>query len=185
MKSSSIILSLFILAVLAAPLVSGAEPAPKEVEKRPTADEQTEAGFKLMKTERLGKLRFEMKAKEVVGIYGKATSQGAVENWEGVGLYVQQWNYPALGLELQMSAEKKNGEAKIYLIKATKACKLVTTHGIHIGSSEKEVAKAYEDVKGDESEAGKTFVAGSTVGGVIFTFKEGKVEEIFIGAGSE
>ncbi len=185
MKSSPVILSLFLFSLVPSPLVSGADQAPKAEEKRPTADEQTEAGFKLMKTELLGKLRFEMKAKEVVGIYGKATSQGAVENWEGVGLYVQQWNYPALGLELQMAAEKKNGEAKVYMIKATQACKLVTTRGIHIGSSEKEVAKAYGDLKGDESEAGKTFVAGSTVGGVIFTFKEGKVVEIFIGAGSE
>ena len=185
MKLPSIILGLFIFAVVATPLDSGAEPAPKEVEKRPTADEQTEAGFKLMKTERLGKLRFEMKAKEVVGIYGKATTQGAVENWEGVGLYVQQWNYPALGLELQMSAEKKNGEAKVYMIKATQACTLTTTRGIHMGSTEQEVVKAYGDVKGDESETGKTFVAGSTVGGVIFTFKDGKVAEIFIGAASE
>jgi hypothetical protein len=185
MKSSPVILSLFLFSLVGCPLVSGAEQAPKAEEKRPTADEQTEAGFKLMKTELLGKLHFEMKAKEVVGIYGKATSQGTVENWEGVGLYVQQWNYPALGLELQMAAEKKNGEAKIYMIKATKACKLVTTHGIKIGSTEQEVAKAYGDVKGDESEAGKTFVAGSTVGGVIFTFKDGKVSEIFIGAGSE
>lgn len=185
MKSSPVILGLFLFSLVACPFVSGAEEVPKAAEKPRTADEQTEAGFKLMKTERLGKLRFEMKAKEVVGIYGKATTQGAVENWEGVGLYVQQWNYPALGLELQMAAEKKNGEAKIYMIKATQRCKLVTTHGIQIGSTEQEVIKAYGELKGDESEAGKTFVAGSTVGGVIFTFKDGKVVEIFIGAASE
>lgn len=182
MKSSPVLLCLFALAVVAAPLVLGAEQAP---EKRPTADEQTEAGFKLMKTEMLGKLRFEMKAKEVVEIYGKATAKGKMENWEGVGLYVQQWDYPELGVELQMAAEKKDGVQTVYMIKATKRCKLSTTHGIKIGSSEEEVAKAYGKLRGEESEAGKTFIAGSTVGGVIFGFKEGKVDSIFIGAASE
>ncbi len=32
---------------------------------------------------------------------------------------------------------------------------------------------------------GKTFVAGSIYGGVIFTFDDGKVEQIFIGAAAE
>ncbi len=182
MKSFPVILSLFFFGVVASPLVSGAEQAE---EKRPTADEQTEAGFKLMKTELLGKLHFEMKAKEVEKFYGKATAQGAVQKWEGVGLYIQQWDYPKLGLELQMAAEKKDGAQTVYMIKATKRCKLVTTHGIHIGSTETEVVKAYGELKGEESEAGKTFVAGSTVGGVIFSFKDGKVVEIFIGAASE
>ncbi|MBN8422340.1 MAG: hypothetical protein J0L73_25720 [Verrucomicrobia bacterium] len=182
MKSSFVILGLFIFAIVAAPLISGAEQAEK---KRPTADEQTEAGFKLMKTELLGKLGFEMKGSEVVKNYGKAPKQGAVENWEGAGLYVQQWDYPELGLELQMAAEKKDGVQTVYMIKATERCKLSTTHGIKIGSTEKEVAKAYGTLRGDESEAGKTFIAGSTVGGVIFSFKDGKVAEIFIGAASE
>ncbi len=175
-------LSLFILAVVTASLVLGAEQAP---EKRPTADEQTEAGFQLMKMELLGKLRFEMKASEVVKAYGKATTRGKMENWEGVGLYVQQWDYPELGVELQMAAEKKDGVQTVYMIKATKRCKLSTTHGIKIGSTEKEVVKAYGKLRGDESEAGKTFIAGSTVGGVIFGMEEGKVDSIFIGAASE
>lgn len=175
-------LSLFILAVVAAPLVLGAEQAP---EKRPTADEQTEAGFQLMKTELLGKLRFEMKASEVVKNYGKATAKGKMENWEGVGLYVQQWDYPELGVELQMAAEKKDGVQTVYMIKATKRCMLSTTQGIHIGSTEREVAIAYGKWKGMDDETGKMFVAGSLVGGVIFGFKGGKVDSIFIGAASE
>lgn len=175
MKSSSLIPGLFILLFVALPNVLSEEQAPKAPEKRPTADEQTEAGFKLMKTELLGKLRFEMKASEVVKAYGKATAKGKMENWEGVGLYVQRWDYPELGVELQT----------VYMIKATKRCKLSTTHGIHIGSTEKEVAKAYGKLRGEESEAGKTFIAGSTVGGVIFGFKDGKVVDIFIGAASE
>ena len=108
-----------------------------------------------------------------------------MENWEAAGLYVQQWDYPELGLVLHMAAEKKDGVQTVFMIKATKRCKLSTTHGIKIGSTEKEVVKAYGDLRGDESEAGKTFIAGSTVGGVIFGLKEGKVVEIFIGAASE
>lgn len=182
MKSSPVFLCLFVLAAAVAPLVLDAEQVP---EKRPTADEQTEAGFKLMKTELLGKLRYEMKASEVVKAYGKAKAKGKMENWEGVGLYVQQWDYPELGLELQMAAEKKDGVQTVYMIKATKRCRLSTTHGIHIGSTEKEVVEVYGKLRGEESEAGETFIAGSTVGGVIFGFKDGKVDSIFIGAASE
>ncbi|WP_395744496.1 hypothetical protein [Prosthecobacter sp.] len=185
MKSSRVILSLCFFSLAACPLASGAEQAPKAADKTPTADEQTEAGFKLMKTELLGKLRFEMKAKQVVEFYGKPATQGKMENWEGVGLFVQQWDYPALGLELQMAAEKARGEQTVYMIKATRPCKLATTQGIKIGSTEAEVIQAYTKWKGEESKPGEMFVAGSTVGGVIFTIKEGKVSEIFIGAASE
>ncbi len=190
MKTSPVFVSLFVLSlVVAGPLVAGAEQAPKaeekEKEKQAAAEAVTEAGFKLMEAERLGKLRYEMKAKEVVELCGKAASKGKVELWEAVGLHVQEWKYPELGLELQMSAEKKGGEQSVFMISATKPCKLATTRGIHLGSTEKEVVEAYGELKGEESEPGKTFVAGSMVGGVIFTFKDDLVVEIFIGAASE
>lgn len=187
MKTFLVIAGLFVLSLVAGPLVSGAEPAPKaeEKEKQSAAEALTEAGFQLMKNERLGKLHYEMKAKDVVELCGKAATKGPVENWEAVGLYVQKWEYPQLGLELQMSSEKKGGEQSVFMIRAAKPCKLVTTRGIQLGSTEKEVVKAYGELKGEESEPGKTFVAGSTVGGVIFTFKEEKVVEIFIGAAAE
>ncbi|OYW71900.1 MAG: hypothetical protein B7Z37_26495 [Verrucomicrobia bacterium 12-59-8] len=175
MKTSPAIVSLFVLSLVAGPLVRGAEQGPKSAE----------AGFKLMEAERLGKLRYEMKAKEVVELCGKAASKGAVELWEAVGLHMQEWKYSALGLELQMSAEKKGGEQSVFMISATQPCKLATTRGIQIGSTEKEVVKAYGELKGEETEPGKTFVAGSMVGGVIFTFEDGKVVEIFIGAAAE
>jgi hypothetical protein len=46
--------------------------------------------------------------------------------------------------------------------------------------------KAYiREYQKEESETGKTFVAGSIYGGVIFGFKKGKVTQIFIGSAAE
>lgn len=72
------------------------------------------------------------------------------------------------------------------MITAGARCKLATTRGIKIGSTEAEVRKAYQDVENkEESEAGKSFVAGSIYGGVIFTLEKGRVVEIFMGAAAE
>ena len=60
------------------------------------------------------------------------------------------------------------------------------SRGIHIGSTIVEVTTAYGKVENkEESESGKTFVAGSIYGGVIFTFTDGKVSQIFLGAAAE
>ena len=72
------------------------------------------------------------------------------------------------------------------MITAVAPSKLATARGITIGSTEDAVKKAYGSVRDKEnSEAGKTFVAGSIYGGVIFRFEGGKVSEIFIGASAE
>lgn len=173
---------IFSAAVL--PAARGAEGAARP-EELGAADALAEAGFKLMATEFLGRLRFGLKAKEVVEICGKAAAKGPVEDWAGVGLRVQKWEYPAQGLELHLSSMKADEEMTVLMIRARQGCSLVTTRGIQMGSTEEEVLKAYGKLRGEGSKPGEMFVAGSTVGGVIFTFEKGKVVEIFIGAAAE
>jgi hypothetical protein len=85
-----------------------------------------------------------------------------------------------------MASAKKGGAKRLLSITATPPCKLSTARGIHIGSSLKEVSKAYGDVQEKEqSRPGESFVAGSLFGGIIFDLKQGKVSEIFIGAAAE
>ena len=76
--------------------------------------------------------------------------------------------------------------ASVLSLSAESPCKLATSRGIKIGSTEAEVTKAYRDVRNaEQSIAGQTFVAGSIYGGAIFTIKAGKIVQIFIGAAAE
>lgn len=134
----------------------------------------------------LGKLALGQKAEAATKLLGKPESKGAPTHWEAIGEWVQEFNYPKQGLNIKLSSEAKAGPQTVLMISATAPCALTTGRGIKIGSTEAEVKKAYKDVfNAEESEAGKSLVAGSIYGGVIFTLTEGKVSEIFIGAAAE
>lgn len=134
----------------------------------------------------LGKLKLDQTASQLTAIAGKPDDKGKDTLWGATGEWVQEWRFAAGGLKVNMASGKKGGAKTVSSITATSPCKLATSRGIHVGSSEAEVRKAYGNVEDKEqSERGKTFVAGSIYGGVIFTFEKGKVTQIFIGAGAE
>ncbi len=141
---------------------------------------------KLYEADGLGKLVLGQKAEDVTQVLSKPASRGTKMFWDATGQWVQDWEYPAQGLSLKVASSEKTGAGTLLMITASGECKLATKRGIKIGSTEAEVKKAYQDVgNAEESKAGESFVAGSIYGGVIFTFKEGKVSEIFIGAAAE
>jgi hypothetical protein len=85
-----------------------------------------------------------------------------------------------------MESTTKGGEQSIGSLRAVSPCTMATARGIKIGSSEDDVKNAYAKEKANESSAdGKSFTAGSIYGGVMFEIAEGKVSQIFIGAGAE
>lgn len=141
---------------------------------------------KLLEGEFLGKITLGQKADQLLALLGKPEGKDKDTLWEATGEWVQEWRFDAQGLRLNMASEAKGGAKKVSSITATRPSKLATARGIQIGSSEAEVRKAYQNVEDKEqSIVGETFVAGSIYGGVIFTFKEGKVVSIFIGAAAE
>lgn len=148
-----------------------------------TAADET---FDVLKAESLGKVKHEDKEKVVLKLFGQPKSKGSDELWEATGEWVQEWRYPEQGIELQMASKKKGGTKAVSIIKGLSNCKFATARGIKIGSSLAEVRKAYGDVEEkDDPKNDEVFVAGSVYGGVIFTLKQKKVVEIFIGAGAE
>ena len=144
------------------------------------------AADKFLENEALGKIKLGLKATDVTALIGKPDSKGKETEWDAIGEWVQEWRFKSQGLELNMSSASKAGAKTVLTITATAPSKLATARGIHIGSTIAEVTKAYGSVQDKEqSVPGKTFVAGSIYGGVIFTFTEGKVSQIFIGAAAE
>ncbi len=150
------------------------------------AEADQDAASKMLKAERLGELRLELPEKDVLKLLGKPEKQSKVVLQEADGMYVQTWSYPAKGLDLTMSAEKKGGPKTIASITAFAPCDLSTKKGIKIGSTEGETRKAYAAWADRENASEKnTFIAGSVYGGIIFNFAKGKVSRIFFGAAAE
>ncbi|MFD0892201.1 hypothetical protein KBB96_12285 [Luteolibacter ambystomatis] len=175
MKSSIPAFAAILLATLAIPmpLCHGEDLSP---------DEKIAAN--LGKTEALGKLTLDQKATDVEKLLGAPDSKSkAVHEEGGSGDWVETWKYAKQGIELRMGAQGKKEVKRILLITASPACKLATARGIKIGSTKEEVEKAYKDVKAkDASFAEKdTFVVGSISPGLVFTFKDSKVNGILFG----
>lgn len=147
-------------------------------------DAATEA---MLKAENLGGLRLEMPEKDVIKLLGEPAKRGAL-TFQGMdGTYVQDWHYPAKGIEIAMSAgEKKTGAKTVASFTASAPCALATKAGIKIGSAKSAVRKAYAMFEErDAPVAAGAFVAGSVYGGIIFNFEDGKVSRIFFGAAAE
>jgi hypothetical protein len=112
---------------------------------------------------------------------GKEIFEGAT------GDYVQKWKYPDCGIVLKMSSERKGGAKVVESVSVSAPSTLVTTGGIHIGSTEREVINAYGRYRDPEEPAkkGKQFVAGSIYDGMICDLQDGRVVRIFLGAAAE
>jgi len=141
---------------------------------------------KMFEDESLGNLKLGQEKDAVSKFLGKPDSKGEEVHWEAIGAWVQDWEFSQQGLTLAMSSEKKGGSKIILNITAESPCKLATSRGITINSTDADLTKAYRDVRNKEaSTPGKLFVAGSIYGGTIFNLKDGKVVQIFIGAAAE
>lgn len=141
--------------------------------------------FKLIKEERIGNFALGLLETEVTSTLKCPVLYGKNQVWDADGLYHQEWKYTECGLTFDMTSKDKNGTKSIESITLTTPSKLTTRYGIGIGSTEEEVHKIYKDFWNKVHSSENIFVAGSIYGGVIFTFENGKVVNIFLGAAAE
>ena len=135
--------------------------------------------------EHLGALRLSLSEADAKKAVDCPMTPGKEQKWAADGAYHQEWHF-ACGVDLGMVSEKKGGRKTVQTIKVKGASPLKTSRGIGLGASEEDVAKAYaKEWSKDESKMPDLFVAGSLYGGVMFTFKEHRVAEIFVGAAAE
>ena len=149
-----------------------------------------DSGDDLLARENLGGLKIGLSERALAPFLGKAeVKKGKVVLVGATGEYLQKWTCEEKGLSVYMSSgETKKGAKKVSSFTASATCTLATVKGIKIGSKKADVVKAYGKVE-DKENTGvvgpNAFVAGSVYGGIIFTFKNGKVSEIFFGAAAE
>ncbi len=136
-------------------------------------------------TEHIGALRLNLSEADAKKAITCPMTAGKEHKWEADGAYHQEWHF-ACGVDLGMVSEHKGGKKTVQTIKVSGASQLKTSRGIGLGASEQDVTKAYaKEWSKDESKMPDLFVAGSLYGGVMFTFKEHRVAEIFVGAAAE
>ncbi len=151
------------------------------------AQEMSKATQALLDAETLGGLKLGLSEAATLKLLGKPSKQGALVKQEADGTWVQEWHYPAQGLDLTMTTGgKKTGAKSIAAFTATAPCAFATKQGVKVGSPESAVRKAYAAHVDRDSPAERgTFVVGSIYGGIIFHFEKGKVSRIFFGAAAE
>jgi hypothetical protein len=140
--------------------------------------------FDLLEQEKIGTLSLGMSPSQLPPIPCPIKKSEAML-WEADGLYHQDWEFIGCGLILDMASMEKEGAKSIESITLQAPSSLATSQGITIGSSRDEVMLAYKEVWNQAHSSDALFVAGSIYGGVMFSFKEGRVVSIFVGAGAE
>lgn len=134
--------------------------------------------------ESLGPLSLGMQSTLARRILGSPEVSGQVVLEAATGLYVQEWRYPDKGLQLTFGSEEQSAPATLQRIQAGAPCDLRTSRNIGLGDSAADIKKAYHGLL-DDSCSEELLVVGTIYDGVMFTIKEGRVVEIFIGAGAE
>lgn len=142
--------------------------------------------FELMESEGFGELKLSLTAAQVLELLGRPETKGETKLWGGDGLYHQDWYYPQQGITLNMASEILGERQTVFAITVTSPSRLKTQRRIGIGDSYTKVMQAYKDEEDREmSIPYESFVAGSIYGGLIFSFENSSVNQIFLGAVAE
>lgn len=141
------------------------------------------AAGKILEAEHAGALRIGLSTQDVEKAMGGGPSRKSALSKAESGEWTQMWEYKKQGAVLLMAAPKKNAPLTLATITLDGACKLVTSRDVHIGSTDRDVRKAYGDDIDNDASTPELIVAGSLAeGGLIFTCEKGKVVRIFIGS---
>ena len=148
----------------------------------PGTDDHVEADL-LMRTETVGQLQLGLSDKSTIKSTGIPDYKSAITRWEADGMYHQDWTYDS-GIDLNM-ASSDSLKMEIFSLRFFAPCKLKTSRTIGIGSSMEDVKAAYKDVLSENHHEEQSLIAGSVYGGIIFSFENGKLSSVFIGAAAE
>lgn len=140
----------------------------------------------LMSQESLGDLQVGMSAEELLTQLGEPDNKGEIQLWAADGQFYHSWSYPQQGLQVTLSSPKGTDDLRIASLTIQSPSHLQTQRNIGIGDSWDSVETAYSDfIEADTTDAYDQLVAGSIYGGVIFSFRNGQVTQIFLGAAAE
>lgn len=133
----------------------------------------------------VGELSLGFGQTKITGLLGQPDSKSNAQEWGADGLIHQDWFYRSKGIIVNMNGEKSEGELTVFSITISSPCGFKTKKNMGIGSTYKDVMAAYEKDIDKSFTDKKSITVGSVYGGILFRFKNDKVEKIFIGAAAE
>jgi hypothetical protein len=136
--------------------------------------------------ESFGDIKLGQPVAGLIKTLGEPDNKTKAIEWEADGLMHEDWTWKSKGLIINMASEIGNATTmQVFSIKAKAPCTFKTKANIGIGNSYAEVQGAYKkDINAEESNKEQVTV-GSIYGGIIFTFRNDKVEAVFLGAAAE
>jgi hypothetical protein len=137
--------------------------------------------------ENFGPLRLGQHYSEAQEAIGPPDTKSKAILWAADGLLHEDWTWKKNGLVLNMSSDEKNKDStlSIFTITATAPCFFKTKAGMGIGNSYAEVEAAYKKDIDPEATDKTQITVVSIYGGIIFSFKNNKVNKVFLGAEAE
>lgn len=163
---------------------SAAGPSPAKPDIAPQQDAGVPLkplGKTVMSDETIGGLKIGSSAKDVIAALGKPRKKTKPEESEATGEITSAWSWSGVGISMVKTGHGL--EVQSIGIKAPST--LATSRGILIGSSKADVKKIYQHSTEGSGDDPNTYLVGSPYGGELFTFKNGKVSEIFLGQMAE
>lgn len=162
----------------------------KEIKK--VAQPDCKPGLDACFLERLGGVKIDLfetggAVSSVIKELGEPDTKSERAEMEATGDIVETWTWIKKGISMQVAAaDMKADPTTILSMTVMVTSPFKTDRGIGIGSTVKEVEKAYAGAISEPlSEDQSTIVAGSIYDGIFFDFVDDKVNQIFVGAGAE
>ena len=182
------IIALFILSCKSSNQEKPLPDAGKESTSTTTTDstKKTAPSSGKIDIESFGDIKLGQPATSLIKVLGEPDNKTKAIEWEADGLMHEDWTWKSKGLIINLSSEINNtATIQVFSIRAKAPCTFKTKANIGIGSSYAEVQEAYKkDINAEESNKEQVTV-GSIYGGIIFTFRNDKVESVFLGAAAE
>ena len=148
-------------------------------------EDYLESGFKLAHDEMEFVLNNALTDKDVVSQFGEPEQKSEATVWGSDGLEHQTWFYKSIGIEIDFVRNEDNTQVT-NSVRMDNRCTLKTNRNIGIGSTKKDVLKAYEkEINTKDANDPSYIVAGTQYGGVMFEIENDLVSSIFIGAAAE
>ena len=139
-------------------------------------------GFELMETEKIGELKLDMKLEAIEKIMGKPHDVTAFEYWEADGYEHQSRFYQDSTIDVGY-IKLDDGEIVVDRIFIDNNTKFKTTQNIGVGSTKRDILKAYEGKISNVSKG--SVIVGSIYGGILFYLENGTVKSMFFGVAAE
>lgn len=158
-------------------------------EENYASNSYAEIGWELMQKEGFGALKLGMVNTALIKLLGNPDSISTEVFWGADGAYHSHWIYTEKGIRVGLTRvgddASENALKMMDRISIYAPCELTTERGIGLNASIADVKQAYKKAIESTELEDDYLVAGSVYGGLIFKFKNDRVEEIFLGARAE